>query len=276
MGSCEPQCTWKCQTQKCDQACAPQCDEPVCTTRCKGFNTESCKMQCGQPSCVVVCPKFFCPGQHCPKCKTKCGEPTCNMVCGKDEQPCRHVCAEPKCKWQCSKPTDCPKPKCKMDCEKPKGCIDSSEMVKQLPPLQPGEMEATTAPATPAGIATAPTAALVGVASTIHGQASTLRVNITAMRTDHTLDMRQVELPLATGHVMQAMQVGSTWTSKIRQRSFSDGQVTKSEASCNNGSFKCQGDAAWCAEQGRMMCDAGHRAFLQQHLHVQGRLLALG
>jgi len=268
-GNCNPQCTWKCQSPNCDQACAPKCQQPICTTRCKGFNTEGCKMKCGQPNCVVVCPKFMCPGLNCAKCKTKCGEPTCNMECGNDEQPCRHVCAEPQCKWECSKPADCPKPKCNMVCEEPAGCMSKAAVVKQMPPLQPGETEVTSSQGwkTPASWVGA--ASLVRMSSAIHGRVSTLRVNVTTMEQDHSLKERLVELPVAT---TEALQVGTMWTRKIREHTRPDGQVVTSTASCQDAHFQCEGDKDWCAEQ-KGKCESGH-AFLQQRSRSQVHLKA--
>merc|ERR1719498_9074 len=79
--SCMPQCTWACESQKCDQVCAPKCGQALCSTRCKNFDTQNCKMKCGKPDCKVVCPKKFCAGQSCPACKTECGKPVCKMEC---------------------------------------------------------------------------------------------------------------------------------------------------------------------------------------------------
>jgi len=144
-----------------------------------------------------------------------------------------------------------------------------NNLVKQLPPLQPGETEVTTAQALPAGAAPAP-AALVGIASSVYGKSAKMRVNFATMEQDHSVKERQVELPVAT----EALQDGSTWTRKVREHSQENGQVTQSEASCEDGRFQCQGDSSWCAEQKNGMCDSSHHVFLQQRHLTQGRLHA--
>jgi len=259
---CTPKCTWECGTAKCDQVCAPKCDKAICTTRCKGFNTQSCSMKCGKPSCKVVCPKHFCPGQQCAACKTECGPPQCQMQCEKqDEQPCRNVCAQPRCKWECKAPTECPKPKCAMKCQKPRGCMDNTHMVQQLPPLLPGETEVTSfhtvpsqspAPAPPAPLAAASPApaeaSLLGIESTAHTKASTsmLLVNIATMQEDRSLQKRQVDLQLAPMDVTTSF----TWTKSIHKH---NGQVTENDAACKKDGFQCKGDKTWCQEQEAIM-----------------------
>merc|ERR1719456_1680892 len=161
--SCNPQCKWTCQSESCEQDCNPVCNEALCTTRCKGFNMDTCKMKCEKPKCVVICPKKQCPGGECAKCTTRCGKPACKMECGSAQQPCQNICAEPTCKWHCKTPKKCPKPECKLECEgpscKPTAGIGSTcpcaeaaaapRMVKQLPPLAPGETEVISALAPP-------------------------------------------------------------------------------------------------------------------------------
>jgi len=169
-----------------------------------------------------------------------------------------------------------------MECEQPRHCMDNTDMVKELPPLQPGETEVTTAQALPAGAAPAaatldlsapgpaPAATLVGIASTVYDKSAKVRVNFATMGMDRSVSERQVELPLAT----EALQVGSTWTRKVRKHSQQNGQVTQSDASCEDGRFQCQGDASWCAEQKKTICETGHHVFLQQRHLTQGHLLA--
>jgi len=238
-GSCTPKCTWQCATPKCDQVCAPKCNQPICTTRCKGINTNSCKMQCGKPDCKVVCPKQFCAGKHCAKCKTECGKPKCELKCGKDEQPCRNLCAQPHCKWECNGPKeqDCPKPQCSMKCEKPRKCMDNTYMVEKLPPLMPGETEVNKDHATEYN---AP-ASLAQISSALHAKAS-MRVNLTTMGADRSLQQSQMDLEMA------AMEdpTSTSWTRTIREH---DGRAIESESSCNHGSFQCKGDMHWCKQQ---------------------------
>merc|ERR1719262_316566 len=153
--SCHPKCTWECETKACEQECTPKCNEALCTTRCPGADASKCKMNCKKPKCVVICPKTQCAGKECAKCTTKCNEPKCDMEC--ETPTCKHVCAEPQCNWECKNPKTCAKPKCKLTCGKPAcsapSCACSSgappQMVKNLPPLQPGETEVTSALAPP-------------------------------------------------------------------------------------------------------------------------------
>lgn len=141
---CTPQCSWQCESVKCDEACQPVCKPPRCQTRCKGFDTSACRMECEEPNCAVVCPKRDCPGGNCPQCYTTCSKPVCRMRCAEHEQPCRNVCTHPECKWDCHAPKDCPRPKCEMHCEPPKDCTDPAFSIsREFPPLEPGERETT-------------------------------------------------------------------------------------------------------------------------------------
>jgi hypothetical protein len=145
-GDCAPQCTWKCDSPKCDEVCTPVCRAPRCETRCVGADLSTCTMDCGKAHCAVVCPQRPCPkGGSCPKCTTVCGEPVCKLRCT-GKQPCHNVCEEPDCEWKCHAPAQCPTPRCHMVCEK-MACATST--YQQLPPLRPGEtaVETFSAPA---------------------------------------------------------------------------------------------------------------------------------
>jgi len=237
---CAPMCAWTCDSPQCNQQCGPVCNEPACSTRCKGFNTDSCKMKCGKPMCKVVCPKHFCPSEDCAACKTECGKPACKMECGVDEQPCRHVCAQPVCKWECKNPQLCPKPKCEMKCKKAPDCMQKMHMFSKVPPLEPGETEIVTFDS---AAAPAPSPA-----SFLSSKLSTLRVNYTSMGEDHALHKGQVDLALVQ---MDSMDEATAWTREISEHF---GQVVESEAYCTDGKFRCQGDAAWCTEQKKIVC----------------------
>mmetsp|Transcript_9664 Transcript_9664/g.21552 ORF Transcript_9664/g.21552 Transcript_9664/m.21552 type:complete len:830 (-) Transcript_9664:123-2612(-) len=134
--TCTPQCTWKCDTPKCDEVCEPRCEQPRCETRCSSWNLDQCVMECDRPTCTVFCPRRACALQNCPTCTSECSEPTCKLQCPQS-QPCRNVCAVPKCDWNCRAPTDCPQPNCAMVCEQPTGCMGSVH--EDLPPLSYGE-----------------------------------------------------------------------------------------------------------------------------------------
>jgi len=238
---CAPMCAWTCDSPQCNQECGPVCNQPACSTRCKGFNTDSCKMKCGKPMCKVVCPKHFCPTEDCAACKTECGKPACKMECGVDEQPCRHVCAQPVCKWECKNPQLCPKPKCAMKCKKAPDCMQKMHMFSKVPPLEPGETEIVTIDS--AGPAPAP-----APASFLQNKVLHMRVNFTRMGEDHTLQTGQVDLALAQ---MDSMDEATIWTREVSEHF---GHATESEAYCTNGKFRCQGDAAWCSEQAKIVC----------------------
>jgi len=238
---CAPMCAWTCDSPQCNQECGPVCNQPVCSTRCKGFNTDSCKMKCGKPMCKVVCPKHFCPSEDCAACKTECGKPACKMECGVDEQPCRHVCAQPVCKWECKNPQLCPKPKCAMKCKKAPDCMQKLHMFSKVPPLEPGETEIVTLESSGPAPAPAP-------ASFLANKASTLRVNFTSMGEDHSLHTGQVDLALVQ---MDSMVEATTWTREVSEHF---GHVVENEAYCTDGKFRCQGDAAWCMEQEKIVC----------------------
>jgi len=130
-GGCVPQCTWECQTPKCNQACTPKCQPPRCETRCAKADTSSCQMACEeQPHCAVVCPKNPADGTEC---STTCTKPLCHLSCP-GVQPCKSVCEHPKCEWECSAPTSCPKPVCQMKCSTPASCGKSVTYHEELPP----------------------------------------------------------------------------------------------------------------------------------------------
>jgi len=253
---CTPRCTWTCEKKECDQVCAPKCNQAVCSTRCKGFNLDSCRMKCGPPQCRVVCPKHNCPKGNCAACKTECGKPMCQMECKKDEQDCRHICAQPICNWACRKPDVCPKPQCSMTCDKPKQCMDNTRIVQALPPLQAGETEVLTtlsaphsaAPSPAAAAAASPAAAasslLSSNSSVAHGRSSQMRVDLATMGADSKIQKRQVELTLTTVDTAAAALV--SWAREVRRV---NGKLTTIEASCSSGDFRCSGDAAWCNQQ---------------------------
>lgn len=119
-----------------DEVCEPECESPVCQTRCSGYDLSACHMECDKPHCSVLCPQHLCPMQHCPACSTQCSEPMCQLICPY-RQPCRNLCENPRCNWKCRAPLDCPKPKCQMVCEMPRNCAGST--YQKLPPLMPGE-----------------------------------------------------------------------------------------------------------------------------------------
>lgn len=141
--SCTPQCSWQCESVKCDQVCRAVCKAPHCETRCKAFNTSGCHMDCAEPNCAVICPKRDCPGGSCPQCYTACSKAVCKMRCDDSNQPCRNVCLKPECKWECHAREDCPRPSCSMICESPKDCPELVDS-EHLPPLEHGERATTT------------------------------------------------------------------------------------------------------------------------------------
>jgi len=262
---CAPMCSWTCDSPQCNQECGPVCNQPACSTRCKGFNTDSCKMKCGKPMCKVVCPKHFCPSEDCAACKTECGKPACTMECGVDEQPCRHVCAQPVCKWECKNPQLCPKPKCAMKCKKAPDCMQKMHMFSKVPPLEPGETEIVTFDA--AAPAPAPASFLQGHA--VAHQAATLRVNFSSMGMDHTLHHGHVNLALEQVDANDDMAV--SWVKEVIESSE---QVTENSASCNNGSFQCQGEESWCAEQEKLICKGSQTTSFKQRSRMQMHLKA--
>jgi len=133
---CTPQCTWKCETPRCDEVCSPICKAPRCETRCQVADFSSCGIDCEEPHCAVVCPHKTCPTGGCPMCATTCSEPTCKLKCP-GKQSCYSVCEQPDCEWKCTPPTDCPAPSCHMVCEQPRNCAGGT--YRQLPPAQPWE-----------------------------------------------------------------------------------------------------------------------------------------
>jgi hypothetical protein len=172
--------------------------------------------------------------------------------------------------------------------------MDDTRMVSQLPPLEPGETEVAAFASSAAGPSPAP-ASLLSAKSEVHNRVSTLRVNVTTMGKDHSLQRGQVELQLASMDAEVATAV--TWTKTIRRF---QGQVKEHEASCRDGTFRCDGDAVWCVEQKKIVCQeipmedaaqlalqpaesltiAGHAkidhqndlAFMQRRSHLQGHL----
>lgn len=145
---CTPQCTWQCESRKCNQICEPWCQAPRCETRCSLPDFSSCHPQCDTPHCTVACPSG-CAASDCNQCKTMCTEPMCFMRCP-GMQPCRNVCELPKCDWHCKEPKHCPAPLCKMVCEPPKNCPHTT-WHEQLPPKLKNEIsvQAFRAPALP-------------------------------------------------------------------------------------------------------------------------------
>jgi hypothetical protein len=152
-------------------------------------------------------------------------------------------------------------------------------MVTQLPPLEPGETEVTTFQTLAAGPGPAPSpaAALVSTKTEVHRgvSKSTMRVNITTMGKDRSLQRGQMELELASMDDMQATTV--SWTRSVTTM---NGKVNEQETSCEDGKFQCNGDAAWCNEQKEIVCqveDAGHRhelAFMQRRSRLQSLMQA--
>jgi hypothetical protein len=214
-------------------------------------------MKCGKPNCKVVCPKHFCPSEDCAACKTECGKPKCEMICGKDEQPCRHVCAQPVCKWECKDPQLCPKPKCEMKCKKQPDCAQKMHMFSKVPPLEPGETEIVTA--TDGAPAPAP-ASFLQTASGV-----SMRVNFTRMAEDQTLHQGQVSLAVERDD--SEASGAESWSRMVSEHA---GQLIESAASCEHGNFKCDGDASWCAEQEQVVCN--DVASARRHLSVQSHL----
>lgn len=269
--TCHPMCHWSCVEHKCEKACAPKCNPPVCQTRCKGFNTQSCHMKCQKPNCAVICPKKACHNAGCVKCSTQCGQPTCHLECGKDLQNCHNVCAEPLCTWECKNPESCPKPKCEMRCKEAKNCLASS-VHSELPPMEKGETQVVNFEADK------PKMSLLQD----RARGTTMQVNITTMGDDNSLHSRQVVLPVADAmqpvQQVQAVPVkdstGSdfrTWTSKAS--TLEDGTVMRSKASCQDGDFQCEGEGAWCSEQENVVCK-GRTVFRQQRVRTHARLQA--
>jgi len=245
--SCTPKCTWTCGKRECDQVCAPKCNPAVCSTRCKGFNTDTCKMKCQQPQCQVICPKNGCPKGNCAACRTECGKPVCQMECLKEEQPCHQVCAQPLCTWECSKPQVCPLPDCKLTCEKP-SCNKQTPIVQALPPLEPGETEVTSSLTMAANASNQ--SSLLRLRSSVRMHTNTVRVNITSMGQDKSLHTKEVSLQVAAKD--EDMEAQSNWVVMAKTR---DGKTSSLSASCSHGAFKCDGDGSWCAlQRTRLFC----------------------
>jgi hypothetical protein len=117
--------------------------------------------------------------------------------------------------------------------------MQKMHMFSKVPPLEPGETEIVTA--SDSAPAPAP-------ASFLQNTAATMRVNFTRMSEDHSLQTGQVDLALAQ---MDSMDEATTWTREVSEHF---GHVVESEAYCTNGKFRCQGDAAWCSEQEKIVC----------------------
>jgi len=245
--TCTPKCSWTCGKRECDQVCAPKCNPAVCSTRCKGFNTDSCQMKCQQPQCQVICPKHGCPKGDCAACRTECGKPVCQMECKKEEQDCHQVCAQPLCKWECSKPQVCPEPDCKLTCETP-SCNKQMPIVQALPPLEPGETEVSTSLTMRANASNQ--SSLLRLRSSVRMNSNTVRVNITSMGQDKSLHTREVSLRVEAPD--ESMEAQSNWVVTGRTR---DGKPSSVKASCSHGAFKCDGDSSWCAlQRKRLSC----------------------
>jgi hypothetical protein len=93
-----------------------------------------------------------------------------------------------------------------------------------------------------------------------------MRVNFTAMNDDHHVHQGQVTLAMVQVDASEEEEA-ENWA---RQVSEVGGKVTESEASCAKGHFKCQGDAAWCAEQEKLVCKVASRrpSLAQGHLQA--------
>jgi hypothetical protein len=267
--NCHPQCAWSCESPKCNTICGPKCKAPKCSVRCKGFNTKSCRMECGKPNCRVVCPKepYLCAAKDCAKCKTECSRPVCQVACKKgigDEQPCRNVCSQPVCHWDCKEPSGCAKPKCSMKCDTAQDCMADSMASGETPPLEPGETEVATVDV-PVGPSPGPAPA----ASFLQDATASMRVNFTSMANDGTVQSGQVRLALA--QVDTVNSVAKSWVRELREE---DGQSIEVEASCTNGKFKCEADAAWCAEQQELICQSSQGVISRKSSNLQGHLHA--
>jgi hypothetical protein len=128
--------------------------------------------------------------------------------------------------------------------------MDDTRMVSQLPPLEPGETEVAAFASQAGGPSPAPApASLLSAKSEIHSRVSTLRVNVTTMEKNHSVQRGQVDLKLALLDAKAA--TGDTWTKSIRRY---DGQLREHSASCQDGKFQCSGDAAWCMDQKKIVC----------------------
>jgi hypothetical protein len=127
-----------------------------------------------------------------------------------------------------------------MKCKKQSDCAQKMHMFSKVPPLEPGETEIVTAEYSPAP---APAAA-----SFLTNAASKLRVNFTRMGEDRVLHAGQVDLALVQ---TDSMEEATSWTREVTEHY---GHVTESEAYCTGGKFRCQGDAAWCMEQEKVIC----------------------
>jgi hypothetical protein len=147
-----------------------------------------------------------------------------------------------------------------MKCKKQPECAQKMHMFSKVPPLEPGETEIVTAEMGPSP-APGPAAAsfLQG------GHVSTMRVNFTRMGEDHSVHMGQVQLAM---ELDDAASESDSWTKEVTEVG---GKITEHHASCNNGKFHCQGDAAWCSAQEQVVCP-GSQTALHQRFHTQGHL----
>ena len=106
---CSPYATWKCDHLVCEQNCRPECEQPVCQTRCADTDFSTCQLKCDEhPTCSTYCPhQQPCnttnaagePDCQQPACDTHCGDPVCHLQCGQGAVNCKPVCADPVCSW---------------------------------------------------------------------------------------------------------------------------------------------------------------------------------
>lgn len=141
-GACQPQCTWNCASQPCQETCAPKCPPPNCTTQCDTPSADDCMVECQQPHCAVVCPKNLTVGCDptngtCGACTTNCSKPVCRLNCGDLASRCTQICQPPQCKWKCTAPTSCPQPDCVLQCT---SCAGTS-LLQTKPDPPPGGIE---------------------------------------------------------------------------------------------------------------------------------------
>jgi hypothetical protein len=126
----------------------------------------------------------------------------------------------------------------------------NSQMVTQMPPLEPGESEITVFHTGGAGPSPGPApAALLQGTNKEASKASTVRVGIATMGRDHLLQKSEVQLRVNT----TISAAPSSWTSTLKEVG---GRLDEHEASCDNGNFICTGDGNWCAEQQDILCQA--------------------
>lgn len=106
-----PQCSYECDSQKCDAICSPKCSQIDCTVIC---NPEDVPGVCNNPNCDIE----FASNQNfleqCPLAEILCEELSCNPI----DRPCEIVCQEIQCSWDCQKPSLCPLPFCTLECKR--------------------------------------------------------------------------------------------------------------------------------------------------------------